>query len=156
VIAVGCSGGSGPDPLSKGEFLRQAEGICRSAAERVAAIDPPSLSDSAAVERAIGELLSIQRAALADLRALPPPEADVPGVEEWLDAVDATLDQIERAKQGLHDGDGTVVSDANTQGASRNNEAEQLAFSYGLRDCAGSVADELTSVTTAPPTTTAP
>lgn len=152
MLTAGCFGGGGgdPDPLSKDEYLEQADAICRASAADVAAIPPPSVSDVAAVEAAIAQLVRIQRRALGELRELPPPEADEPGVEMWLDAVDATLDQMDAVRDALLEGDSAAVQAANQEGGTLNDQAESLAVDYGLRACAGTTAEDLTSTSSTP------
>lgn len=155
-LVAGCFGGDGVEPLTKAEFLERADAICRSAAERVAEIEAPSLSDPQGVQRAIEDLVRIQRRAVRELRALTPPEVDQPGVDAWLENVVSTLDQIERVAEGLATGDGALVADANERGVSFNDTAEELAYSYGLRDCAGTLVDELTPTSMTSTDATAP
>ncbi len=151
VITAGCVGGSGdPDPLSKTAYLEQADAVCREATDAVAQIASPSVSDVVAVEAAIGQMVRIQRRALAELRELPPPEADEPGIDNWLDAVEETLDQMDTVRAALLAGDGAAVSEANLAGAAANDAAEGHAVTYGLEECGGTIAEELTTTTSAP------
>ncbi len=151
VITAGCVGGSGdPDPLSKTAYLEQADAICREAADDVAQITPPSVSDVMAVEQAIGQLVRIQRRALAELRELRPPEADEPGIDNWLDAVEETLDEMDKVRAALLAGDSGVVAEANLAGAAANDAAEEQAVTYGIQECGGTTAEELTTTTSAP------
>lgn len=152
ILAAGCFGGGDgdPDPLSKEEYLAQADAICRASAADVATIAAPSVSDVVAVEAAIAELVRIQRRALAELRELPPPEADEPGVDVWLDTVARTLDEMDKLRDALLAGDAAAVAAANQAGGTLNDEAEALATDYGLRACAGTTAEDLTSQSSVP------
>jgi hypothetical protein len=76
LVLAGCGGdgGEGAEPLSKSEWIEQADEICAQADEDIEALGDPTTLDE------IGELTDeasgISRGALADLRALRPPEED--------------------------------------------------------------------------------
>lgn len=144
VAAVALSGCRAEDEgrLSKDEFLRRANAICKQSSAATAAIAPPSLADPVAVERAIGEVVRIQRRALRNLRKLEPPARDEPGVEEWLHNIELTVDQMDAVRAALRDGDLAAVNAANAKGDERNEAAEEFADAYGLTPCSTST-DEL-------------
>jgi len=134
LVAAACGGG-GDARLSKAEYVKKANAICEAGNARTSRVAPPSLADSAAVERAIGEMVSIQRRALRKLRDLDPPEQDQLGVDEWLMRVGQTLDQMDAVRQAVGDGDATAIDQANAKGAELNDEAETFADAYGLESC---------------------
>jgi hypothetical protein len=142
VTALSCRGGGGEERLTREEFVDEAGAICRASGRQVGGVEPPSLADPAAVERAIGEAVAIQRRALRELRRLDPPAADEVGVEQWLDDVAATLDQMEAVAAAVRDGDRAALEKANARGAELDDVAEEFAVAYGLEACSTTTAEE--------------
>jgi len=126
---------SGSDQLSQRELVRRASAVCRGANERVERIEAPSLADPDGVGRAIGEVVVIQRRALADLRELEPPTRDEPGYDGWLRDLDAALDQMSRARAALGRGDRPGADAATLRARERGDAAETFAAAYGLDAC---------------------
>lgn len=136
LAACGDVAGNGETaPLSKREFVAEANGICRASRAEAAQIAPPSLADPAAVQQAIAQSVAIQREALRDLRALEPPEHDVPGIEGWLEQVAGTIRQMDKVREGLAVGDGDAVNAAIDRGTDLARNAEEFADAYGIGDC---------------------
>lgn len=133
-LLAACGGGSS-SRLSKPEYVRRAEAICRQANKKVGAVRAPDQHEPTAQEKAIGELADIQRAAVADLRRLPPPEADQATLGKWLGRVDQTVDQMQAVRTALKAGDGGAVSRANAKGQGLSDQADKIARAYGLKQC---------------------
>ncbi len=118
------------DPLSKVEFLRQADEICASTESRIEAAaddlltgeeDPPPEE----VERvAIDLVVPALESEVAAIRALGAPEGDEEEVEAILGATEAGIAEIEADPQGLIDGVPQSLRDA-----------EELARRYGSQQC---------------------
>ena len=130
------------DPLSKSEFVDQANEICRENRTAAAQIAPPSLADPIAVEQAVAQAIAIQRRSLRELRDLAPPSRDKPGVKQWLRQTDQAVDKMEALRQGLLTGDRAAIADASEEGATIADAAEEFADAYGLDDCSTSERDE--------------
>lgn len=119
------------EPLSKEEFVTQADQIC---AEGDAQIDEAARATFAEGEPTPEE----QEAFVTDtvvpniqgqidgLRALTPPEGDEEDVAEILDAAQAGIDEAEENPSSLGPGGG---------GSDPFAEASKLASDYGLEDC---------------------
>lgn len=133
------SGRSDGSPLSKSAFVEEANRICRASRAEAAQIAAPSLADPAAVQQAIAQSAAIQREALRELRALEPPEADVPGIEGWLELVAGTIRQMDKVREGLADGDGDAVNAAIDRGTALASDAEEFADAYGIGNCSSTV-----------------
>jgi hypothetical protein len=148
VILAACSsvpGGdddAGGDPLSPDEFVEEANAICRESQAEADAIPAPSLADPVAVEAAIDRSVAIQRRALRRLRALEPPERDVPGIENWLDLTADAIDQMEKVGDGVANGDRDAITEAIEEGDVLVSDAEEFAAAYGLTACSTADPDE--------------
>ena len=138
VLVSGCGGddeegGFSPvvsDPVSKVEFLRQADEICYSTESRIEAaaddlLDGSGDPDPAEVEQvAIGIVVPALESEVAAIGALGVPEGDEDKVEGILDATRAGIAEIEADPQALLDGAPQSLV-----------EAEQLSRRYGSSQC---------------------
>lgn len=138
-----CDGVGGDDggPLSKGDFVEQANEICAESRTDAARIAPPSGADPIAVEQAVAQTIAIQRRSLRELRDMEPPSRDAPGVQQWLRQVDRAIDEMEALREGLVTGDRAAIADATANGASFADAAEEFADAYGLDECSTSERD---------------
>ena len=123
------------EPLSKEAFVEQANRICRKTQAEARGIAAPSLADPRAVQESILESASIQRRALRKLRDLEPPETDAPGIRNWLDLVDGTVDEMEALAQAVAAGDRDEMTSAIERGDALTADAEAFTAAYGLLDC---------------------
>jgi hypothetical protein len=147
LLALSC--GDDPEPLTKEEFVEQADAICASTQDEIDAIFEEVWTDvenaDVATEEegeayvfvrfgdAFDEAQPIIENQIADLRALNPPEADEElvqsllddfedGVSEFGDLLDAAADGDETAMAAL-DGDDPLV------------DVDQRAREYGMVVC---------------------
>lgn len=130
-----CSGDSSGGPLSKREFITNADEICAGANKRIGAIGAPDLTDPDATSRAIRRLVTIQRQELDDLRGLEPPGTDQPAINKWLVLTAKALREAESALAALERGDRSGVNEANARGGEAQREADDLAETYGVNRC---------------------
>jgi hypothetical protein len=133
---------AGGEPLSPDEFVEEANSICRASRADADAIPAPSLADPVAVEAAIDRSVAIQRRALRRLRALEPPERDVPGIENWLDLTADAIDQMEKVGDGVANGDRDAITEGIEEGGVLVSDAEEFAAAYGLTACSTADPDE--------------
>ena len=138
LFVAGCGeeedeGGFSPvvsDPLSKVEFLRQADEICFSAESRIEAAADDLLRgkggpDPAEVEEvAIGIVVPALESEVAAIEALGAPEGDEQAVEAILEATRDGIAEIERDPEGLLNGAPESLA-----------RAEELARRYGSQEC---------------------
>ena len=137
-LASGCGsddeeGGFSPvvsDPLSKVEFLRQADEICHSAESQIEAAADDLVTDEEdptpqeVEEVAISIVVPALESEVAAIDALGAPEGDEETVEAILDATRAGISEIESDPQSLLDGPPPSLA-----------EAERLARAYGSQQC---------------------
>ena len=137
-VLAGCGGDEGPDdfspvvtePLSKVEFLDEADRICFASEARIEAAADDLVSggrqpDPTEVERvAIGVVVPALESEVRAIRALGAPEGDEREVEEILRATEQGITAIERDPRGLLDGVPAPLR-----------RARRLAEAYGSRQC---------------------
>jgi hypothetical protein len=133
VVVGACGGGS--DELTKAEFRREANRVCRASATRIRAVESPDPADAAAIARAGSRVVAIQRRALEELRDLEPPKDMEAQVTKWLALVDQTLDQARASVRAQREGDTAAAVTANGHGATLDARADEIASRYGLSAC---------------------
>lgn len=151
VLFVAACGGGGE--VMKADYVREANAVCRDAAERVDALEVPG-DRVADVSKAATAVVKVQRAALERIRDIEAPEQDRPEIAKWIALVDQTVDQAEVSAKSQADGDFTRAMTANVNGAELNRRADELARRYGLRPCV-QAATAPTTDTTEPDSTDA-
>ena len=136
VVAVtGCGGG---DRLSREEYARQADEICRKyeaelhevEQELVRAESPDDVA--AAIDRGI----PVVERGVADLRALEPPEELQDDVERWLELNEENAKTLERLRDAAHENDAAELQRVATEADENERRADELARKIGLDDCA--------------------
>jgi hypothetical protein len=137
-VLAGCGGdedegGFSPvvsDPVSKVEFLRQADEICHSTESRIeaAADDLVTSKEDPTPEEveevALGIVVPALEAEIAAIGALGAPKGDEATVQAILDATQAGIEEVKADPQALLDGPTDSLV-----------EAEQLARHYGSQQC---------------------
>ena len=137
-VLAGCGGDDGPDefspvvsePLSKVEFLREADRICFSSEARIEAaaddlVTPRRDPDPAEVKRiAISLVVPALESEVKAIRALGAPEGDEREVEAILAATEEGIAAIEADPRGLLDGVPAPLR-----------RAQRLAETYGSLQC---------------------
>lgn len=134
LVATGCGGDDGGDdekaaePLSKADFVTQADEICADGnaeieAEAEAFPDEPSEEEIAQFADDI--LIPNIQGQHDDIDALGAPEGDEDDVQAVLDALQEGIDAVEADPNTLLSSDDPFT------------EANDLAGAYGLEECAG-------------------
>jgi hypothetical protein len=119
------------EPLSKVEFLRQADQICNASEAQIEAaadglVSGPGKPDPAEVKRVATSIVVPRlQAEIAAIRALGAPPGDEAKVQAILDATQDGVDQIDADPEGLVDG----------QVPRGLRDAEKLARAYGSQEC---------------------
>jgi hypothetical protein len=132
ILLAGCGGGD--DRLSKAEWVRQADAICKRVNDRLEqTAQPESLAELVTV---LDDGLADVRAALRDLRALEPPADLEEESEAWLGRVEAAADEIEKARDAAKKPDEQALSAALERGTKINDDGNRRARQLGLKDCA--------------------
>jgi hypothetical protein len=127
------TGGPGDEPLSKEEFIKAADGICRQGdqeinreAGRTFGNERPS--QQAQEDFVTDTVLPNIQAQVDGIRALTPPEGDEDQVTAILDAAQRAIDETEDDPSALTQEGG---------GSDPFAEANRLAQDYGLTACGG-------------------
>lgn len=133
-LLAACGGGSS-SRLSKPEYVRRAEAICRRLNKKAGAVPAPDQREPTSQAKAIGEIAKIQRAGVDELRRLAPPEADQATIDKWLGLVDQAIDQLQAVRAALKAGDSVTITRANDKGQALSDQADKIARGYGLDQC---------------------
>lgn len=131
---VACSGGGGGG-LTRVEYVRRANAVCRDAGHAVADLQVPRTADGDALAAASAAVVEIQRRALEGLRSLPEPAPDRAALNRWLALVDQTLDQSDASVRAQRSGDVQAALTANANGEALDRRADELARRFGLTSC---------------------
>jgi hypothetical protein len=150
LLLAACGGGGG---LSKADYVRQANTVCRDAARKVAALDAPGQSDVEQLPKVAVQVVAAQRKALDRLKAIKAPKDDRTQIAKWIALVDQTIDQAEVSAEAQRSGDITRAMAANLNGATLDRRADQLARAYGLRGCMRAATPPTSTTTTTKPAT---
>jgi hypothetical protein len=157
-FVAGCGGGGdGSDALSAGEFRTQADAICQTSKDTIAALPQPTPSSTnAEVSAFLTAGLKASDAQIAKLRALDPPSDLAGTVDQELDLLEQRQTRIRAVADRVAAGEDfeTVIGEANAKIDGLNNQADAKARELGLTVCASE--DTGASATTGTATTTAP
>ena len=132
IALAGCGGSdestTTPEPLSKTEFIAEADQICAEANDSLeAAIDDASSSGEPSpevlTELIADTLLPTVQDAVDQIRALGAPAGEEEQVVEILDSFDRSIEEAR------------ADPEAALNSSSPFEEAEQLAADFGLQDC---------------------
>jgi len=140
LLLAACGGDDGGERLSKSEWIEQADAICAEADEGVDALTEPSTLDE--IPEFTESASAISREALADLRALQPPEEDEATVDGMLDLVEQQIELGEQIGEAASDGDQEEVQRLAAEADPLEAEANERARQYGLEDCGEDEDDE--------------
>jgi hypothetical protein len=160
-FVAGCGGGSGGSTtVSAGDFRTQADAICQTSKDAIAALTKPTPSStSAQVLAFLRAGLTTSDAEIAKLRALDPPADLAPTVNQALALLDQRQARIRAVADRVAGGEdfATVVAQENAQITRLNAQADAKARELGLTVCATDNNGSSTSGTTSTGTTaTAP
>jgi hypothetical protein len=134
-VLGGCSGnGDGDDRLSREEYVRRADAVCREYDKRLNELgQPSSIEELAALA---DEALPVAEEGVGKLRELEPPESLERRVGEWLERNDRNVDLIEALRDAARAGEETRVQELAAEAADNETAADRLARRIGLKDCA--------------------
>lgn len=133
-------GGSDAEPLSKSEYLKQGNAICKAAGERVnkafeavGEIDPADLGEDAGkIADFFEETAAIFSGMIDDLDDLEPPSDDKGDVDEMLKTGRDGVDELRGAAEKIEeDGDLEALDDM----GENLDEFDEKADEYGLDEC---------------------
>jgi len=144
-------------PLSKSEFIEQADDICE---ETAVAIENLGSEDAAQLAE---DELSLTENQLSQLRSLVPPEADQETLDDFFRALEDLIDSQDARVLVLERADDTAGASIDAEIAAAAEDLAEAADAYGFNECgstgtAGETAGEAdeTGEPVAPPTDVAP
>ena len=135
LLSAGCGGDDGP---SAEDYVRQANEVCRQAAEDAEGIEQPAGDSSEAVAEYANAFLPIARQRLEGLRALQPAEDDERFHERMITEQERYVAAVETLGEAAGRDDRATAARAAEEGA---RSARRLTIIYrelGLDDCAAS------------------
>ena len=121
-------------PLSKDEFIDQADDICEESAvgiENISSDDAAQIADEEA---------SLTASQLDQLRSLAPPEEDQAALDDFFSALEDLVDGLDTRALALQREDDTAASDADTEISTAETDLADAADAYGFSEC-GSPSD---------------
>ena len=131
-IAAGCGNDGGSDPLSKSEYIKQGDEICKQGTQELNQqakheFGNQQASKSQVETFAVDVVANNLQGQIDDLRNLSAPEGDQDQVNAIYDAADEGIAQIED--------DPSIISGGGTPPGFK--QANQLASAYGFKECGG-------------------
>ncbi len=144
VVVTGCGGGGSSavpttttttaPPLTKTQYIREANSICTSMNAAIDAVPDPG-DDKEKLAAGLDQVTSIAKASLAKLRALRPPAGDEAALEAIYAKVDVVLADYEQLSTALRSGDTTTANSLQRKGPTDQKAANDAAIAYGLTVC---------------------
>jgi hypothetical protein len=116
-------------PLSKDEFVQQADDICE---ETAVGIENISSDDS---EQIAAEELALTESQLDQLRSLAPPEEDQTTLDDFFSALEDLVDALDTRALALERGDDSAAAEAETEISTAETELADAANAYGFKEC---------------------
>jgi hypothetical protein len=137
--ASGASGASGSAPLSKDEFVSQANATCKEANDKIAAMKAPASNSLSDVAATVQEELPVNQEAYDKFSALSPP----PELQAKFDQLVATAKaQIGLAEQLVKTNDVDQANAIIAKGKALGDRFDSTAQSMGLTECAKDVSPQ--------------
>ena len=131
IILAACGG----DPLSKEEFIAQADAICAEAEEEIADMERPTNPDQ--IDSFVQQARELTENTLEQLRELDPPEADAEQLEQMLDAIQRAVDQLLALAEAAKTNDTQAIADASREVQEATETSREIASEYGFEKCGG-------------------
>jgi hypothetical protein len=149
LIIAGCGGGSsstgasGSAPLSQGDFVSQANAVCKESNDKVAALPalPPN-PDLKTVGNLAAQEIPIANEAYSRLRAITPPSNLQDKYNQFLASGKATIAAAGQLADAAKSGDTSQAKAAAQKLSVGNQQGDALAKSLGLDECAKNVSPQ--------------
>lgn len=124
-------GGSGA--LTKAELVSKADAICGDLNKRIDALPAPdSVEDVATFSE---DALKIFEPAVADLKALEPPDEVEADYDRAMELLDDQIDRTKELQQAGEDKDEAKIRSVIAEGDKADEEGDKLAKKIGLQKC---------------------
>lgn len=131
-LAAGCGGGG--SRLSKDEFHKQANAICKRYDQKIAALGAPSTP--ADIPEFVRKGIPLIEQGLAELRALKPPQELEGDYNRMLDETEKAVPAARKLADAAEKNDAAAVQEALSEGNAANQKSDRLATKLGLSSCA--------------------
>lgn len=135
-LLVAACGGGGDARLSEEEFQSQANAICAKYQKQLDALGTPASLDE--IPELVDQALAILNKEVDEIDALNPPQELQSDVDKLLAATDRTRAAADDLSAAATSGDQAAVQQALDEGNAATKEADDLASSLGLDECANS------------------
>jgi len=131
LLIAGCGGGDSASALSRGQFVREANAICREQAEKrnatvqaaIVGHDPKKLLPLSKREEIVRKAIGLYAQVPKKLKQLGSPEGDEEKVEAITKAMEKSAAEVKKTpKKAL-------------EGVDQFAEANELSREYGLEEC---------------------
>ena len=132
VVAAGCGSG-GEKRLSREEYANRADAVCRRTNRLTQS--PGDISSMPALARFADRTLKPLDRALADLRALRPPEDEQATVDAWLRQLARLRADAVQIRDRARANDARGVSTVALAATRRNDRFKELATQLGMSVC---------------------
>jgi hypothetical protein len=126
------SGGT-ENPLSREEFVRQADANCRELGQFAAALGNPTTS--AGIARKMDRMMPEFWSRIAAQARLTPPMSQGAMAEQWMNAMAAVGSDFEALRNAAKRKDMAALQAANRSSAVHSKEAARLSSQLGLKVC---------------------
>ena len=139
IAIAGCGGGSSSrssDTLSKTEFQKQANAICKGVNDKVNALATPT--GFADVGPYADKVTAITDDALDKLRALKPPKEFQDDFSKWLGFAAGLHETAQKLKDAAAKKDKNALQAAGDEASARDKQADPIAKRIGITTCAES------------------
>lgn len=129
-LLAGCN----DDGLSKEEFIARADEVCADVNARTQELEQPR--DPREFTRFARRAKAITEEAVADLRALEPPEDDAATIDRMIDNIEEAVNVLPEIGDAVAAEDFQRVQELGTQVQASAQQAQEIAQDYGFEECA--------------------
>ena len=151
VVAAGCGGGDSTEtvtvgstgtapPLSKAEYIEQADAICAGFRPKAEALTDEAnkladQGDSAGAADKLGEAIDVSRAGVEELQSLPKPQGDEAVLNQLDDLRQQALALLERVEDAIRADDISRLDALTSEATSVDDRGDGIATGYGFKTC---------------------
>jgi len=136
--------GTSGEPLTKSEFIAQADEICKTIKEEDASVEArfgqisekaKSASEFKELADVLRELIAYSAKGIKQIQELEPPAADQATINIYVGAVNSRVSTGKEFADALEAGEQEQVNSLSKKGNDISSEVEQMAKTYGFKVC---------------------
>jgi hypothetical protein len=124
-----------PPPVSKAEFVKEADKVCTKAQAKFVEAGPPPIGAAAEQAKHTQGLIKITETQIRQLRALTPPPGDEAIINRFLDTFEETVGVLKKVRKALQQGDQTKANDLFLKGQDVGERVQTIAQKYKFKVC---------------------